>query len=48
MTEWKNLEKATGANVQKHEIAVWISLDSLCGSPWILSKGSLRMRNPCL
>ena len=27
MTEWKNPEKATGANVQKYDIAVRISLN---------------------
>ena len=27
MTEWKNPEKATGASVQKYDIAVWNSLN---------------------
>ena len=27
MTEWKNPEKGTGANVQKYDIAVWIFLN---------------------
>ena len=27
MTEWKKPEKATGVNVQKYDIAVWISLN---------------------